>query len=611
MTHPAKIILYAAILLALCGCRQRSDSMKLLDMAEGIMETAPDSALALLDGMDMAARGTEAEKARYALLRSMALDKNYIDVTDFAILQPAVDYYIENGSPDQRLRTYYYQGRIFQNMHDNDDAMNSFAKALDAATGCKDSLTIVRALVAMAGLRYQLYDFIGYSECNVRAADISRQLSRKDYESVCLLNALNGAILSDDRVMADSLLDICSRYGEFGDDHRRSMLFYTLAYSLKYGKEDDLREIVRQDFTETDETTQLNLALAFNKLGETYRAAQLLDSIHGSGMDYDTLKYRSVAVPVLKALGKYEEALSEYESFICEMDSIDNLKINHKLQLIEEKSAMELKALKEAEDKARIIWWSISGIVILALVIFVLILLLRSHRIRKDLALQMVARSELENRHLRSEKDLALQRAINTCLENEKLKSEGERLNLEKNHLALENKNLQLERDKKILEAENLAHRVASLESESETLREIMNARKELPEEVQDAIKVRIEMLNSLLAGYITSNPQFEKPYDTWIKELAENKEKFMNTNRLAFQASHPRFIDYLEQHGLTVSEINYVCLYAIGLRGKEVGNYIKKRSHVNISSAIRKKLGIDKHDTNIGIYVRKLLKRL
>lgn len=84
-----------------------------------------------------------------------------------------------------------------------------------------------------------------------------------------------------------------------------------------------------------------------------------------------------------------------------------------------------------------------------------------------------------------------------------------------------------------------------------------------------------------------------------------------MNSNRLAFQASHPNFIRYFEDHGLTTEEINYVCLYAIGLRGKEVGSYMKKRSHVNTSSAIRKKLGIDKHETNIGIYVRKLLKSL
>lgn len=207
---------------------------------------------------------------------------------------------------------------------------------------------------------------------------------------------------------------------------------------------------------------------------------------------------------------------------------------------------------------------------------------------------------------------MAYQKAKSAELENDRLKTESEKLALEKSRLALENENLQLERDNKALEAENLAHRVETLENESESLRNLIaNTTEEIPLEVQSAIKVRIEMLNSLLAGYITSNEQYEKSYDTWVKELTDNTEEFMNSNRFAFQVSHPRFIEYFEEHGLTVDEINYVCLYAIGLRGKEVGNYMKKRSHVNISSAIRKKLGIDKHETNIGIYVRKLLKSL
>ena len=154
-------------------------------------------------------------------------------------------------------------------------------------------------------------------------------------------------------------------------------------------------------------------------------------------------------------------------------------------------------------------------------------------------------------------------------------------------------------------------HRVEILENESESLKKLLETEKEIPAEVQSAIKIRIEMLNSLLASYITDNEKYEKSYEIWVKELTENTEEFMNSNRLSFQASHPRFIQYFEEHGLTKEEINYVCLYAIGLRGKEVGNYMKKRSHVNTSSAIRKKLGIDKHETNIGIYVRRLLKNL
>lgn len=236
--------------------------------------------------------------------------------------------------------------------------------------------------------------------------------------------------------------------------------------------------------------------------------------------------------------------------------------------------------------------------------IIILYLLFYSNKAQKKLALERAKTTELENESLKAEKDKAIQQSKITELENERLKSEREKL-------SLENKNLQLERDKKALEAENLAHRVETLENESASLKELIDSQEELPSEVQQAIKVRIEMLNALMAGYITDNDQYEKPYESWIKELTDNTEEFMNSNRLAFQASHPRFIQYFEEHDLTVSEINYVCLYAIGLRGKEVGNYMKKRSHVNISSGIRKKLGIDKHETNIGIYVRKLLKKL
>ena len=138
-----------------------------------------------------------------------------------------------------------------------------------------------------------------------------------------------------------------------------------------------------------------------------------------------------------------------------------------------------------------------------------------------------------------------------------------------------------------------------------------LEKQKDLAKPIEDAIKVRIEMLNGLLASRITDNDSYAEPYGTWKDQIIQDKDEFMNTTRLAFKASHPKFIEYLEQHGLTESEINYVCLYAIGLRGKEVGEYMQLKRHYHISSDVRKKLDIDEHQTNIGIYVRKLMKQL
>jgi hypothetical protein len=357
-----------------------------------------------------------------------------------------------------------------------------------------------------------------------------------------------------------------------------------LSFALKFGTENEIKDLIHiQESNLSSQNDVLNLALAYNKIGDNDRTKQLLDYVSSSNQAYDTIRFLSISIPVLEGIGNYEGALSLYKTFSHKQDSINLLKFEQKAQTVEEKHQIELKAQEDARHKSRIIWGCIGGIAILSMGIVILLLLVRSNNIKKELALEKVKSKDAENAKLKSEKQ----------------------------NLVLENKNLQLERDKKTLEAENLANKVEALENESDSLKALIGNKEELPIEVQKEIKVRIEMLNSLLASYITNNDQYEKPYDVWIKELTDNKDEFMNSNRLAFQVSHPRFIEYFENHELTTDEINYVCLYAIGLRGKEVGNYMNKRSHVNTSSAIRKKLGIDKHETNIGIYVRKLLKNL
>lgn len=555
-----------------------------LNRAEMLMESHPDSALTILSTIDKEQLSDNRQKAKYALLMSMALDKNYIDTTSFDVLQPAIDYYLEKGTPDEKLRTYYYQGVIFHNQGDRDNALDSYVKGLDISHDCKDSLTVARTLVAQGDLYNGFFDFDSYINCNLNAAIIFRNLGKKNHELGCLLNALNGAIIAEKETIGDSILNCIKKIPSLTEQQQRILTRHKLSFALKFGTENEVKELIHiQESNSRSQNDELNLALAYNKIGNYIKTKQLLDRIKNSNQDYDTIRFLAISVPTFEGLGNYKEALSLYKTFSQKQDSINLLKFEQKAQAVEDKHRIELKAQDDARDKSRIIWGCFGGIAVLSLGIVTLFLLVRSNKTKKELALEKVRTKDAENAILKTEKE----------------------------NLVLENINLQLERDNKALEAENLAHRVETLENESDSLKALISDREELPVEVQREIKVRIEMLNSLLASYITNNDQYEKPYDVWIKELTDNKDEFMNSNRLAFQVSHPRFIQYFEDHGLTTDEINYVCLYAIGLRGKEVGNYMNKRSHVNTSSAIRKKLGIDKHETNIGIYVRKLLKNL
>lgn len=596
-------IILLACYIASCSNHKQQD---LFNRIESVMEAHPDSALSILNGIDKSSLNSRKDKARYALLMSMALDKNYIDTTSFDVLQPAIDYYLKNGNADERLRTYYYQGCIFLNKGDRDNAFSSFAKSLDHISGSKDSLCIARALVAQARIYIDFYALDSYTTNYLKAADIYHRKGRKDMEFDCLLNALDGAIILQDKHRADSLISICNLFEPLNDRERQIFYGYRLSYALNFGTVNDLKNLIddQQSSSLHDTNCILNLASAYNLLGNNDKGRQMLEALRDSGLKYNIPKYQSIYISILDSIGDYKEAFSLYKDFLHRIDSIHTLRFDQKTNAIEEKHKLELKAHQKARENAKIIWGCIGGIIFLILVIIILYILFDSNKTQKKLAFEQAKTTQLENAQLKTDKEMVLQQAKIAELENDRLKSEREKLELE-------NKNLQLERDKKILEAENLAHRVETLENESTSLKELIDSQEELPSEVQQAIKVRIEMLNALMAGYITDNIQYEKPYETWIKEHTDNTAEFMNSNRLAFLVSHPRFIRYFEDHGLTVSEINYVCLYAIGLRGKEVGNYMKKRSHVNISSAIRKKLGIDKHETNIGIYVRKLLKDL
>ncbi len=121
-------------------------------------------------------------------------------------------------------------------------------------------------------------------------------------------------------------------------------------------------------------------------------------------------------------------------------------------------------------------------------------------------------------------------------------------------------------------------------------------------------ITARIEKLNAMIAMAITKHDKYGDPFWKWIKEIDNNKAEFLNETLSAFSISHPHFINFLKEHGLTDDEMRCVCLYAIGLNGKEAGNYLDQKSHYMIMATIRKKLNIDSK-INMTTFVRKLLK--
>ena len=574
-----KVIRFLLLLSLLCSCKNEEEVRNKLNAAENLIENYPDSAYTVLESIDKEKINGRKERAGYSLLMSMALDKRYIDTTTFEILQPALDYFIKEGTADEKLRTYYYQGVIYLNRGDLNNAFGSFLKGEELFRESRDSLTMARLLAAQGVICNEIYDFKTSSRKFMESAGIYAAKGMFDKETDLLLSTLNDLLITDNRNLSDSVLGLISSKSNLTRLQKNKLKRQRISYGLKYGdREETLKLLQDSDIKIEDENDVYNYSRALIRVGYYKEAESLLNGLQAKGQPYDTLRYLSLIVPALEGQGKDREALSGYRQFAAIQDRRTLQGSARTIGYIQERHLKELETQKELLSKTRTIWIYNWIILLFIVIVVILILLARNRRIKKMLYRENLKKQEIENR---------------------RLKSESEKLELQK-------KNAELERDRKIIEAENLSLRIKDLENEYEKLKGIKGEK--FPEEIRETIRQRMEMLNSHLAGLITSNAKHERSYDSILRSLMEDRQRFMDSTRMAFMSTHPGFIGYLEEKGLTVEEINYVCLYALGLNGREVGEYLRRRSHVNTSVEIRKKLGLNKNDTNIGIYIRGLM---
>lgn len=103
-------ILFFSLLLILTSCDSQIDYS--LRTVETLMDSRPDSSLYILRSIDSLKLDSKRKKAKYALLLSQALDKNYINETNDSIIKIAVNYYESQKVSREKMLAYYYLARI-------------------------------------------------------------------------------------------------------------------------------------------------------------------------------------------------------------------------------------------------------------------------------------------------------------------------------------------------------------------------------------------------------------------------------------------------------------------------------------------------------------------
>lgn len=548
-----RLLFILALTLTLVACNRHSEHWATITEMETIIEEQPDSVLNVLQAIDTDELIGDEERAKHALLLSMAMDKNYIDRTDFEILQPAIDYYEDNGSATDKLRMYYYQGRIYQNAGNNSLAMKAFVNAISEGEKSNDMLTKARVYFAQATIYYSLNEFDQYIETNKKAATYFQQEGKYNSYANCLNRIINGYTLKEEPNSALPYIDDCKMMLQDMNISRLTEFYASyLTYLINFGTEQEIKETLYEYTTNVNIPSSkidwLTIAYAYLEMNNYDDALYALSQCDISNDVAKERKYLSIISDVYQNLGDHKRALESYKKYIILADSIDSAIYTQDTRFVEERHNLEMAKARETEAKNRL------TIIVLGCTVAVLALLIVVYIIRKRL-------------------------------------------------LVSRNRNILLESEKALYE-----HMYNEVVAERDALNEMI-VNNTIKEEAMEVIKKRLGVLNTIIVSHLSAKDTDIKRANQELEHLIANRNDFIKSTRLTLEENYPHFFAFLKDKGLEEFEIDFCCLYAIGLKGKEIKAYTNLTRHYKDSSEVRQKLGLSESDTNLSNFLQKLIK--
>lgn len=313
-------------LFRLLGCnRQPSDSDKLLDKIEKIIETNPDSALNILRGISSPEELDNRTFARWCMLSGKVTDEVFNDLLPTYQFEKAYDWYLSHGTPDEQVQILIYLGRSYFAEGDYDKAMSIYTNALDVTEKRKlnnrtgyiycyiGDLYREKFMLTEAIKRYKMAAECFKKEKNVDSyacalRDIGREYACMDSLSLALnilIAADSVAANTKDVEVTSSINNTLGNIYAMQGEYDKAEKYFLKALSEGRNKMPDYVALIDL-YTESD---------SINK------AKELLNKIPHSIPQYiGSIKY--LYYQIYNAEGNYKEALAHLEEYVGVVDSI-------------------------------------------------------------------------------------------------------------------------------------------------------------------------------------------------------------------------------------------------------------------------------------------------
>ncbi len=314
---PALLLLVSALFT---GCYRPTVNQR-LDAADSMMWSAPDSALALLRTIPTARLYTARRQARHALLYSQALDRNRINTDQDSLIRLASDYYILQGTPDERLRAFYYEGRVHANAGDQLRAMACFTEAEACITPSVDQRMAGLLYTAISRQYNNTYSYPEALEAQQRAYEYYSKSGLQQHRDYAIYNIgdiyLN--LLQYDK-SDEALREAYRSAAAHGDTVLMTLCLGSMSVlhtdTEKWSEAKKRLSQIRDELhTEWDYTDKLRLAYIYSKEHNADSMSYYFEEARKSMTQNDSLIYQFYSYRINKTNGAYRSALEQMEEF--------------------------------------------------------------------------------------------------------------------------------------------------------------------------------------------------------------------------------------------------------------------------------------------------------
>ncbi|MDE5711149.1 MAG: tetratricopeptide repeat protein [Bacteroides sp.] len=279
-------LLSVCLLLLCCQACHRKPYPAILQAADTLIYTHPDSACTLLERLKNSIL-TEPQSTQmyYQLLSIKARDKAYITHTSDSLIQQVLRYYEKKKDKRHLPEAYYYAGRVYSDLGDAPQALGYYQKAAELLEGGTD-YKLLKVIYSQMGELFLYQDV--YEE------------AMKSYKKSFQYQVL----LKDDRGMAINLCDIGDTFTAFGNAD--SALFY---YKQAYIQ---AKEIGKKQLMDKAQTALVSLYTQMKQYDSALISLQSLDSPRPA---QQTNRHFITANLYLET-GKIDSAIYHYKSIL-------------------------------------------------------------------------------------------------------------------------------------------------------------------------------------------------------------------------------------------------------------------------------------------------------